>query len=96
MWGLQVTIPCKKQCFRLYGREGVPLVDLMIGENEAPPQVRIPSLHPFQVTAVLWYKCDAFCIVQECKHLLLILPVTFQVREDKPLSRPTQSDMVYT
>ncbi|CAK9232421.1 unnamed protein product [Sphagnum troendelagicum] len=45
----KVTIPCKKQCFRLYGREGVPLVDLMIGENETPPQPgeRILCRHPF-------------------------------------------------
>jgi nicotinate phosphoribosyltransferase len=45
----KVTIPCKKQCFRLYGREGVPLVDLLIGENEATPQPgeRILCRHPF-------------------------------------------------
>jgi len=42
---LQVTIPCKKKCFRLYGREGVPLVDLMIGENEVQPQVILVNLH---------------------------------------------------
>ncbi|CAK9238613.1 unnamed protein product [Sphagnum troendelagicum] len=45
----KVTIPCKKKCFRLYGREGVPLVDLMIGENEVQPQPgeRILCHHPF-------------------------------------------------
>jgi nicotinate phosphoribosyltransferase len=41
----KVTIPCKKKCFRLYGREGVPLVDLMIGENEVQPQVILVNLH---------------------------------------------------
>ncbi|RWW02648.1 hypothetical protein BHE74_00010655 [Ensete ventricosum] len=35
----QVSIPCKKRCFRLYGREGYPLVDIMTGENETPPTV---------------------------------------------------------
>ncbi|KAL9253946.1 Nicotinate phosphoribosyltransferase 2-like protein [Drosera capensis] len=45
----KVSIPCKKRCFRLYGKEGYPLVDLMIGENEPPPQVseRILCRHPF-------------------------------------------------
>ncbi|KAJ7533616.1 hypothetical protein O6H91_13G057100 [Diphasiastrum complanatum] len=46
----KVTIPGKKQCFRLYGNEGYPLVDLMIGENEPLPKVqeRILCRHPFQ------------------------------------------------
>ncbi|KAL0917637.1 hypothetical protein M5K25_012713 [Dendrobium thyrsiflorum] len=45
----KVSIPCKKRCFRLYGREGFPLVDLMIGVNEPPPMVgdRILCRHPF-------------------------------------------------
>ncbi|GAB2282626.1 Nicotinate phosphoribosyltransferase 2 [Dionaea muscipula] len=45
----KVSIPCKKRCFRLYGKEGYPLVDLMIGENELPPKVsqRILCRHPF-------------------------------------------------
>ncbi|GAB2279663.1 Nicotinate phosphoribosyltransferase 2 [Dionaea muscipula] len=45
----KVSIPCKKRCFRLYGKEGYPLVDLMIGENEPPPKVaeRILCRHPF-------------------------------------------------
>ncbi|GMH24080.1 hypothetical protein Nepgr_025923 [Nepenthes gracilis] len=45
----KVSIPCKKRCYRLYGKEGYPLVDLMIGENEPPPKVaeRILCRHPF-------------------------------------------------
>ncbi|RWW24475.1 hypothetical protein BHE74_00029397 [Ensete ventricosum] len=35
----QVSIPCKKRCYRLYGREGYPLVDIMTGDNEPPPKV---------------------------------------------------------
>jgi nicotinate phosphoribosyltransferase len=45
----KVTIPCKKQAFRLYGKEGVALVDLLIGENEPYPKpgIRILCRHPF-------------------------------------------------
>lgn len=45
----KVSIPCKKKCFRLYGREGFPLVDIMAGFNEPPPKVgeRILCRHPF-------------------------------------------------
>ncbi|KAL0381851.1 UNVERIFIED_CONTAM: Nicotinate phosphoribosyltransferase 1 [Sesamum angustifolium] len=45
----KVSIPCKKRCYRLYGKEGYPLVDLMTGENEPPPKAaeRILCRHPF-------------------------------------------------
>lgn len=45
----KVSIPCKKRCYRLYGREGYPLVDIMTGENEQAPKVgeRILCRHPF-------------------------------------------------
>eukprot|EP00252_Welwitschia_mirabilis_P022110 TRINITY_DN5884_c0_g1_i1.p1 TRINITY_DN5884_c0_g1~~TRINITY_DN5884_c0_g1_i1.p1 ORF type:complete len:510 (-),score=99.32 TRINITY_DN5884_c0_g1_i1:158-1687(-) len=45
----KVSIPCKKRCYRLYGREGYPLVDLMTGEKERPPKEgeRILCRHPF-------------------------------------------------
>ncbi|CAN6466479.1 unnamed protein product [Victoria cruziana] len=45
----KVSIPCKKQCYRLYGREGYPLVDIMTAETEPPPKVgeRILCRHPF-------------------------------------------------
>lgn len=45
----KVSIPCKKQCYRLYGKDGYPLVDIMIGENEVPPKEweRILCRHPF-------------------------------------------------
>ncbi|KAM0947397.1 putative nicotinate phosphoribosyltransferase [Dioscorea sansibarensis] len=35
-----VSIPCKKRCFGLYGKEGYALVNIMIGEDETPPKVR--------------------------------------------------------
>ncbi|BFI36837.1 hypothetical protein MARPO_0010s0215 [Marchantia polymorpha] len=45
----KVTIPCKKQCYRLYGKEGYALVDLMVGDDESPPRAgeRILCRHPF-------------------------------------------------
>ncbi|KAH7671223.1 Nicotinate phosphoribosyltransferase family protein [Dioscorea alata] len=45
----KVSIPCKKRCYRLYGREGYPLVDIMARENESPPKVgeRVLCRHPF-------------------------------------------------
>ncbi|KAF8012383.1 hypothetical protein BT93_I0511 [Corymbia citriodora subsp. variegata] len=45
----KVSIPCKKRSYRLYGKEGYPLLDIMIGENEPPPKVgeRILCRHPF-------------------------------------------------
>lgn len=36
----QVSIPCKKRTYRLFGKEGYPLVDIMTGENEPPPKVK--------------------------------------------------------
>ncbi|KAJ3700404.1 hypothetical protein LUZ61_004109 [Rhynchospora tenuis] len=45
----KVSIPCKKRVFRLYGKEGYPLVDLMTGEDESMPKEgeRILCRHPF-------------------------------------------------
>ncbi|KAK4393286.1 Nicotinate phosphoribosyltransferase 2 [Sesamum angolense] len=45
----KVSIPCKKRCYRLYGKEGYPLVDIMTGENEPSPKVgeRLLCRHPF-------------------------------------------------
>uniref|UniRef100_A0A0D3FVZ1 Nicotinate phosphoribosyltransferase n=1 Tax=Oryza barthii TaxID=65489 RepID=A0A0D3FVZ1_9ORYZ len=47
--GFQVSIPCKKRCFRLYGKEGYPLVDIMMRESEPSPKAgeRILCRHPF-------------------------------------------------
>ncbi|KAF0893828.1 hypothetical protein E2562_029712 [Oryza meyeriana var. granulata] len=45
----KVSIPCKKRCFRLYGKEGYPLVDIMMRESEPSPKAgeRILCRHPF-------------------------------------------------
>ncbi|XP_042454922.1 nicotinate phosphoribosyltransferase 1-like [Zingiber officinale] len=45
----KASIPCKKRCYRLYGREGYPLVDIMTRDDEQPPKVgeRILCRHPF-------------------------------------------------
>jgi nicotinate phosphoribosyltransferase len=45
----KVTIPGKKQCYRLYGKIGEPIVDVMLRENEKEPKVgeRVLCRHPF-------------------------------------------------
>ncbi|KAE8686026.1 Nicotinate phosphoribosyltransferase [Hibiscus syriacus] len=45
----KVSIPCKKRCYRLYGKDGYSLVDIMTGENEPCPKVgeRLLCRHPF-------------------------------------------------
>ena len=45
----KVTIPGKKQAFRIFGKEGLALLDLIMGENEEPPRAgqRILCRHPF-------------------------------------------------
>ncbi|EPS69664.1 hypothetical protein M569_05101, partial [Genlisea aurea] len=35
----KVSIPCKKRCYRLYGKEAYSLLDIMTGENEPAPKV---------------------------------------------------------
>lgn len=62
----KVSIPCKKRCYRLYGREGYPLVDIMTGENEPPPTVgeRILCRHPFYESK------RAYVVPQQVEELL--------------------------
>ncbi|CAA3007257.1 nicotinate phosphoribosyltransferase 2-like [Olea europaea subsp. europaea] len=62
----KVSIPCKKRCYRLYGKEGYSLVDIMIGENETPPKVgeRILCRHPFNESK------RAYVVPQHVEELL--------------------------
>lgn len=62
----KVSIACKKRCFRLYGKEGYPLVDIMTGENEAFPKVgeRILCRHPFNESK------RAYIVPQRVEELL--------------------------
>ncbi|KAH7520197.1 nicotinate phosphoribosyltransferase 2 [Ziziphus jujuba] len=62
----KVSIPCKKRSYRLYGKEGYPLVDIMTGENEPPPKVgeRILCRHPFNESK------RAYVVPQRVEELL--------------------------
>nr|GMC57750.1 nicotinate phosphoribosyltransferase 2-like [Ipomoea batatas] len=85
----KVSIPCKKRCYRLYGKEGYPLVDIMTGENELPPRVRerILCRHPFSESK------RAYVVPQRVEELLKcywpgssdktreVLPPLKQIRE---------------
>ncbi|KAF3337681.1 nicotinate phosphoribosyltransferase-like protein [Carex littledalei] len=62
----KVSIPCKKRIFRLYGKEGYPLVDLMTGEDEPTPKEgeRILCRHPFVESK------RAYVVAQRVEELL--------------------------
>jgi nicotinate phosphoribosyltransferase len=49
---IKVTIPSRKEAFRLIGQSGQPLLDLMIQADEPPPRAgsRILCRHPFDET----------------------------------------------
>ena len=49
---IKVTIPGKKTAYRLVGKEGYPVLDLMIQQEEEPPRAdeRILCRHPFHET----------------------------------------------
>lgn len=52
-----MTIPGKKRPYRLYGKEGVALVDLLVGDTEAVPKVSpAPSLLGFSSFRVLGFR----------------------------------------
>lgn len=46
----KVVIPGKKRAFRLYGKDGDPLLDILLGEDEPDPMAgqRLMCRHPFQ------------------------------------------------
>lgn len=62
----KVSIPCKKRSYRLYGKEGYALVDIVTGENEPPPKVaeRILCRHPFNESK------RAYVVPQQVEELL--------------------------
>ncbi|KAJ4828982.1 Nicotinate phosphoribosyltransferase 2 [Turnera subulata] len=62
----KVSIPCKKRCYRLYGREGYALLDIMTGENEQAPKAgeRILCRHPFSESK------RAYVVPQKVEELL--------------------------
>lgn len=45
----KITIPGRKEAFRLIGTDGVPILDMMIRSGESPPQIgkRMMCRHPF-------------------------------------------------
>ncbi|CAN6297133.1 unnamed protein product [Urochloa humidicola] len=62
----KVSIPCKKKCYRLYGKEGYPLVDIMTGEDEPGPKIgeRLLCRHPFNESK------RAYVVPQHAEELL--------------------------
>jgi nicotinate phosphoribosyltransferase len=62
----KVSIPCKKRSYRLYGKEGYALLDIMSGENEPAPKVgeRILCRHPFNESK------RAYVVPQHIEELL--------------------------
>lgn len=46
----KITIPGHKQCYRLYGKQGTAILDLMMLDNEQPPcaNTEILCRHPFE------------------------------------------------
>ncbi|CAM8996100.1 unnamed protein product [Rhodiola kirilowii] len=62
----KVSIPCKKRCYRLYGKEGYPLVDIITGESELAPKVgeRLLCRHPFNESK------RAYVVPQQVEELL--------------------------
>jgi hypothetical protein len=57
----KVTMPGKKNVFRLYSNDGHALIDLMQLPDELPPEVnkRVLCRHPFQVISgqMSWGRC---------------------------------------
>eukprot|EP00752_Nemacystus_decipiens_P007286 g6520.t1 len=48
----KITIPGRKRVYRLIGADGVPILDIMLKDEEDPPQPGVPILarHPFVAT----------------------------------------------
>ncbi|KAL9461374.1 hypothetical protein AB3S75_004384 [Citrus x aurantiifolia] len=84
----KVSIPCKKRSYRLYGKEGYPLVDIMTGENEPPPKVgeRILCRHPFNESK------RAYVVPQKVEELLKCYwpGSSDERREDLPTLKDTR------
>lgn len=52
----KVTIPCRKDVYRLIGRDSIPLLDLMMQADDVPPELgkRILCHHPFEEKKRVW------------------------------------------
>ena len=50
----KITMPGKKNAFRLYGNDGLALIDLLLKPEEQPPEVgkKVLCRHPFQVNGM--------------------------------------------
>jgi nicotinate phosphoribosyltransferase len=77
----KVTMPGKKQAFRLYGNDGRALIDLMQRPGEQPPEEgkRVLCRHPFQVCyvsgvrMVFWKKKSANHTADVCSILTCLI-----------------------
>lgn len=79
----KVTIPAKKNVFRLFGQNGLALVDLMQKADEEPPEskIRVLCRHPFDETK------RAFVIPNRVENLLKPYWQNGKIYEELPCLR---------